>query len=126
MIKMLFDRRIPRVAIATLCAILFAGLETGISQVQTKTLLHGLVDSSQRWYTAMDASDNHNFTVAVWKYSLSAHIYHPYIVRTTDGGITWNEQQIPLADIGDFRHKNVQIVCCIDSSNIFLFGASGM
>ena len=98
------------------------------AQSPSQVVLPLSTDTGQVVYTAMGCSDDHNCTVVAQAgYNFdNPNPYHPYVERTTDGGLTWTRQSIPLPDADDQREKFPQTVYCIDSSNIYLIGDSGL
>ena len=53
-------------------------------------------DTSEYYFYEIGCSDDHNCTIPVMRYVHSAGHYEFLFERTTDGGVTWSEQESPF------------------------------
>lgn len=84
-------------------------------------------DSAQYTYYGVSCSNENNCTVVGVAYNNRLPIPIKIIIeRTTDGGKTWNFQDSKLPNQYADEEPKLRKVSCIDSSNIFIIGDSGI
>jgi photosystem II stability/assembly factor-like uncharacterized protein len=93
--------------------------------VRWDVLRESRLDTGTHWgYVSISACDDHNFSVAGQHADRHGEISK--ILRTTDAGATWSEQDPKIERQGDPFEKHVKYVYMIDSLHVFGIGDSGL
>ena len=104
--------------------LLFSSMSAYAQQSQQVLPRHG--DPSQYYFFGIGCSDDHNCTIPALRYHTTDKQYHSVIERTTDGGLSWVQQQSPFLPQMFYRQDEWKGVLAIDSMHVIAYGDSGM
>jgi photosystem II stability/assembly factor-like uncharacterized protein len=110
--------------IAAFSLLICAFPSRAFTQVQSEVLLPGSIDTGQVSYTAFNCFDSLHYMVTSKK--LQDGLYSGYVLSTTDGGINWQRNELPIQPWSDFRGRFFHMIYFIDARNIVLAGDSGL
>jgi photosystem II stability/assembly factor-like uncharacterized protein len=122
--------------IRTILFILVAGITISLplsinAQVRVEILREAnnylqSTDSTQYYYTAIASSNANNCTVVGRTEHWKRFVNEPLILRTTNGGESWEEQKSGLPSGKTVNIATPRSVCAVDSLHSFICGDSGM
>jgi photosystem II stability/assembly factor-like uncharacterized protein len=81
-------------------------------------------DTTGYYYYGLDCADDHNCTLAAIRYNLATKRFSQHVERTSDGGLTWEIQDLPPREINLGYQTALRGTVAVDSNNIFVFGDS--